>query len=195
MSKALSEIMLPNIPNTMNFWHGGNLDNYEENKVQKSGRYEFGAGLYITTHYSTAIKYSKGSRKLYLITVEKGNDINDSFINIQLLNSFIKKNVIASKREDVMKRVEARSTPDGVKAFIFNTIILNEKAIKSSNTDILRAFYVEQGIDYEIVDNPFGWGEKMMVLYNMKKIKQTLIVKPNDKILIYDLPQEFTPET
>lgn len=187
MNKVSNELSIPNIPNTMNFWHGGNLENYENYKVQKSGRYEFGAGLYITSHYGTAMKYAKGGRKLYLVTVQLGVNIDDATIDLDSLNSFVNKYVIANKRQMVIARVLARSKDNMLKAFIFNNIILNEKAITSTNTDTLRAFYVEHGIDYDIVDNAFGWGETMMVLYNMEKIVRTQIVKPTDKILVYDL--------
>ena len=34
-----NEITPPNIPNTMNFWHGGNLENYDDIIAQKNGRY------------------------------------------------------------------------------------------------------------------------------------------------------------
>jgi hypothetical protein len=47
-------IVPPDIPNTQNFWHGGNLDDYNDIIAQKTGRYEWGPGLYITTHYDTA---------------------------------------------------------------------------------------------------------------------------------------------
>ena len=87
----------------------------------------------------------------------------------------------------IYERLHKYVVDNKVKAHIFNNIILNEKAIKPSNTKFLRAFYVENGIDYEMVDNAFGWGEKMMVLYNMKKIVNTIVVKSTDKIEIYDL--------
>jgi hypothetical protein len=74
-----------------------------------------------------------------------------------------------------------------VDAEIFNNIILNHKAIKGTNTSKLRQFFIDNNIDYEIVDNPFGWGEKMMVLYNMKKIVNVLQVKSSDRMEKYDL--------
>ena len=54
---------------------------------------------------------------------------------------------------------------------ILNNLIINFDAIKPGNTKYLRQFYIDNGIDYNIVDNSFGWHEKMMVLINMKKIK------------------------
>lgn len=184
---------IPNLPNTMNFWHGGNLDDYDDIIAQKSGRYEYGAGLYLTTHYDTAYKYSKGSRKLYLITVEKGVDINDAVLDYEPVKSFIQKYVVSSKRKEVFSRLERFNKDGKVKAYVFNNILINEKAIKPINTQELRKFLVSNGIDYEIVDNPYGWHEKMMVLYNMTKIVKTVIVKPSDKLTneMYNLPTDF----
>jgi hypothetical protein len=173
--------------NNMQFWHGGNLDDYNDIIAQKNGRYEYGPGLYLTTHYDTAKKYAKGSRKFYLISVEKGNDINKSILNLDLVKDFIFKYVIKNKQKEILQRIEKYNIDNTIKAYIFNNILLNEKALSPKNTSNLRQFLIDNGIDYEIVDNPFGWGEKMMVLYNMKKIKDVKIISPKDKIEKYDL--------
>ncbi len=177
----------PEIPNTFNFWHGGDLDDFNEVIAQKNGRYEYGPGLYLITHHDTALKYAKGRRKLYLITVEKGIDINNAFLNVNVVTEFIKNFVITNKRNEILKRLQPYIKETQIKAYVFNNIVLNAKAIKPSNTKNLRQFYIENHIDYDIIDNPFGWGEKMMVLYNMKKIVNVITVKPSDKIANYDL--------
>jgi hypothetical protein len=74
-----------------------------------------------------------------------------------------------------------------IPGFIMNNLIINYDAIKPSNTKYLRQFYINNGIDYNIVNNPFGWGETMMVLFNMKKIKEVKRVNPKDNIVKYDL--------
>lgn len=185
-----NEFKIPQIPNTMNFWHGGNLGDYNEIIAQKNGRYEFGPGLYITTHYDTAKKYAKGSRKMYLVTVQNGVDINNAFLPEVAVKDFINSYVIGSKRKDIWERLQKFKVDDTFKAYAFNTIILNEKAIKSTNTSQLRQFYVDNGIDYELVSNAFGWGETMMVLYNMKKIVQTIVIKSTDRPEKYDLHED-----
>ncbi len=167
--------------NTMKFWHGGNLEDFNETIAQKNGRYEYGPGLYLITKYDVAKNYSKGRRKLYIITVEKGNDINNSFLTKESVDEFIKNYVISSLRKLVTERLSKYYNDNKIKAFIFNNVILNNKAIKSSKTQILREFYIENNIDYEIVENAFGYGEKMMVLYNMKKIKDIKQNDPSDK--------------
>ena len=182
-----SVISPPQIPGTMNFWHGGNLDEYNDLIAQKAGRYEYGPGLYITTKYDVAAKYSKGSRKLYLITVQEGVDINDAFFDINIAKDFVDKYVIKSKRKEVLERINKFDNEGKIKGYIFNNILINEKAVKPINTQKLRQFYIDNGIDYEIVENAFGWGEKMMILYNMKKIVNIIQVKSGDKITQFDL--------
>ena len=182
-----SVISPPQIPGTMNFWHGGNLDEYNDLIAQKAGRYEYGPGLYITTKYDVAAKYSKGSRKLYLITVQEGVDINDAFFDINIAKDFVDKYVIKSKRKEVMERINKFDNEEKIKGYIFINILINEKAVKPINTQKLRQFYIDNGIDYEIVENAFGWGEKMMILYNMKKIVNIIQVKSGDKITQFDL--------
>jgi hypothetical protein len=171
----------------MNFWHGGNLDDYDDIIAQKNGRYEFGPGLYITTHYDTARKYSKGSRKMYLITVEKGNDLEYADLDVDKVIEFINKYIIVAKRKYAIDQINKFAKDGKVKGYLLNNIIVNEKAIKPSNTKYLRQFYIDNGIDYLIVKNAFGWGEKMMVLFNMKKIVNKIVIKPTDTILEYDL--------
>ena len=124
-----SEITPPNIPNTMNFWHGGNLDYYDDIISQKNGRYEYGPGLYIATDYGTAKKYAKGSRKLYLLTVENGVDINYAFFDVDKVKEFIDFYVIVSLKKIILNRIEKYIKNDKVPGYIFNNIILNEKAI------------------------------------------------------------------
>lgn len=187
----IKEIVPPTIPNTMNFWHGGDLNSFDEIISQKNGRYEYGAGLYITTHYGTAQKYAKGSRKLYLLTVSKGIDIDQALLPLDKTKEFINLYILGSKKKMLWERIQKYIVDNKVKANVFNNIILNEKAIKSSNTGNLRKFYVDNDIDYEIVDNTFGWGEKMMVLYNMKKIVNTIQIDSKDKISVYDLSTDF----
>jgi hypothetical protein len=190
--KILSEgiVEIPEVPGTMNFWHGGNLDNYDDIIAQRNGRYEYGPGLYLTSSYEVVTKYAKGSRKLYLVTVEKGVDINDSFLSVESIMDFMSKYVIGSKRKEILDRLNRYIEDGKVPADIFNNIVLNSKGIKSSNTRYLREFYVSNGIDYEMVFNPFGWGEDMMVLYDMKKIVNTIQVKSGDRFDYYDLKKK-----
>jgi hypothetical protein len=178
----------PSIPNTRNFWHGGNLSEYSDIIAQKNGRYEFGSGLYLTTQYDVAKKYAKGSRKLYIVTVELGTDIHDSVIDTTKAIDFVKSYAMTAKKKDILYYIDKYNVEGKIKGYLFNNLLLNHKAIKPSNTKYLRGFLIQNGIDYEIINNAFGFGEDMMVLYNMKKIIQTTVFGPKDKLENYNFP-------
>jgi hypothetical protein len=176
---------------TMTLWHGGNLEFAQENISHKGGRWEHGPGLYLTTHYDTARKYSKGSRKLYRIVIRKGTNITEVNIPIAVVREFMDTYFVRSRKKDVAERIEKRIKDDKINADTFLNITFNEQAIKNTDTDKLREFLVKQGVDYSIVDNAFGWHERMIVLFNMKNIISKKIVPPKEKIETYDLPTEW----
>jgi hypothetical protein len=190
VEKILKEAIItpPQIPNTMNFWHGGNLEDNQDVVAHKGGRWEYGAGLYLTTSFTGVQKYAKGSRKLYMVTVEKGTEINSVYLPINVIQPFIRKYVLKHKVSEVLQRLEKHKKEDNsVRASIFNNILINEQALKPANTAHLRQFLINNGIDYELVHNYFGEGDTMMVLYNMKKIKNIIRVTAKDTIEKYDL--------
>lgn len=175
-------------------WHGGNLeDAFDETMAHKKGRWEYGPGLYLTTHYGTAQKYAKGSRKLYRITISQGNDAWKTCLDWDTAVSFIKDNAIRAKQGLILERL-SRYKESGLRAAYLINNLMNEEALASSKSGILRKFLVDNGVDYEIVDNAFGWGERMVVLYNMKKILKKEIIRAKDPIDTFDLPTEFSGE-
>lgn len=76
MSLNEEEIQITKEPGTMLFFHGGDLDNINSDIEQKTDRQKFGSGLYLTTRYEVVQKYTKGSRKFYLVSVTPGTEID-----------------------------------------------------------------------------------------------------------------------
>lgn len=177
--KLLKEILVPEAV-SMKFYHGGNLESMDDFIAQKNGRYEHGPGLYLIDHLETAIKYAKGSRKLYEVEVAPGNDISDSLLDFEVVKKFTEQYVLKDKRSEFLQIMSKRSKDNKVPAFMFQNRILNDKLIRPKDTINLRKTLVENGVDYEMVKNPFGWGENMMVLYNMSKIISTKILKKSE---------------
>ena len=177
---------------TLTLWHGGNLEIEKDAIMHKGGRWEHGPGLYLTTHYDTARKYAKGARKLYRVVIRRGTNLSDARIPVARAVDFVGTYVIGTKRKDVVSRIEKHAKASDIDADTFLNILINEDAVKSTYTDKLREFLVQNGIDYSIVDNAFGWHERMLVLFNMKNIVSKTRVLPKDKIETFDLPKEFT---
>lgn len=180
-------IVPPDIPNSRTFWHGGNLDNMKDDINHAKSRYEYGPGLYLTTSYELAKDYAKGSRKLYMVTVENGNDISDCSIKRDAIDEFVYMNVISSKKKLVKEALDRWTRNDGmVSADIFLNIMLNESAVKPTNAGKIRTFLVESGVDYHVTGN-IRYNGEMMVLFNMKKIVKVQRVLPTDDIAVFDL--------
>ena len=173
----------------LTLWHGGNLDSNKG--VHKKGRWESGPGLYLTTHYDTALKYSKGSRKLYQVTIRQGTDIRDVNISLDSVREFIDDSVIKSKRPDIHERVNKHAKNGELGADIMNNIMINEEALRPANTGAFRNFLVSNGVDYSIQDNLFGWHERVVVIFNMNVITDKKQITPKDKIEVFDLPTKF----
>ena len=193
--QSFSQFLTENT-NTYQFYHGGNLDitsqgtlsSSDLSKVPKSKRIEYGPGLYLTTSAQVVEKYAKGSRKVYLLDIQKGNEINDvkvDFDKVDALSSTIGK----PKIKILKSKLEERFLENGkVPAFVVLNILLNESLLKTEKARKgIKDFLVASGVDYELHQSPFGWGESMMVLFNLSLIKNAKVI--DRKEVIKDLPR------
>jgi len=174
-------VELPHFPNSITLWHGGNLDDVKYNLSHKTGRFHYGAGLYLTNDLNLVLnKYAKGNRKLYLVTVEKGLDIDDAYIDFEKVKTFINNYVKVSFRKVFISQLEILVKDGKIPAYRFNNMIINNKAISASKTNLLRKFLIDNGIDYEYTDTAYMG--KLLVVYNMNKVKN--IIRINHKDII-----------
>jgi GNAT superfamily N-acetyltransferase len=179
---------------TLTLWHGGDLSRDTAPSHRAGDRTWYGPGLYLTTHYGTAAKYAKGGRRLYRVVILEGNDARKVILDKEATTAFITSYVKQSKRKEVLSRCQKYFEGRGLDAEVFGNIIGNEDALSSTRMSLLRQFYVDNGVDYLVVDNAFGWGERMIVLYNMGKIISKDPVSPKDQIDTFDLDTEFAGE-
>lgn len=180
----------------MKFWHGGNLDSFDPSQNdfnQKSGAYEYGPGLYLTTHYETATKYAKGNKKLYVVEVEPGSGTDADEVLIDATTKEFKGQLAAlckgSFRKEILERLitkQERLGKGGVPILSLVNLLINFEALQPSKTGALRQYLVDSGADYSLVNSPFGWGEVMMVLYNGNLVSNITRVKPNDPLIGQD---------
>ena len=177
---------------TLILWHGGNLDNPQDSAANNKGgmRWEYGPGLYCTTHYDTARKYSKGSRKLYKITLASGTDAKDFIVPFPEAEKFVQENCIGRTRQDMLREI-GRWKDKGLRAAWFINAVKHYNALPASKSGLFRQWLVSQGVDYEIVDNAYGWNERMVVIFNMQKVLKIERVNPKDEIKEFDLEKEF----
>lgn len=185
------------IADTMQFWHGGNLDSGPPKTMGKtrgtaSTRFEYGPGLYATTDYSTAVSYAKGSRKLYRLTVRRGQDSRYASIPLEDALQFVTQQVPGPKRKEVAQWLKGLpQEAEGINADSFVNILLNSEAVPASRAPALREFIAGRGIDYTLV--PQGRG-LMIVIYNMDVVEKVERASELGKIETFDLPRTFERE-
>jgi hypothetical protein len=180
-------IEIPSDSNLMNFFHGGDLDEIKYDIQQKTDRQQYGSGLYLTTYYDVAKKYAKGNRKMYLVSVQKGMDISDKNVDIETLMQFLNQSFPKKTAQTILNLANYRIHNDGIPLYLVNNILINHNYLKGPKSVAWRTFLVGLGVDYEIVDNAFGYGDTMMVLYNPSLIKNVKRIQPKDTLPTYDL--------
>jgi len=181
------EIALPNDPNLMHFFHGGDLDEIKYDLVQRSDRQVYGPGLYLITSWDVAKKYAKGGRKMYIVSVEKGTDLEDKTIDFETLSEFLKRYLPAKKAQEVLERANYRLHENNIPLFIVSNILINSGYMKSKFSLTWKTFIVGLGVDYQMDKSAFGGAGDMMILYNPMKIKSVKRIMPNDKLPTFDL--------
>lgn len=181
---------------TMTLWHGGrNLESdYLEIISHKKGNWEYGPGLYLTTSYSTAVKYAKGGGKLYRVTIRKGVDIDDVLLDMADVTEFVKRYCIAGKRKEFLEFCQqrmARSNLTNLPAGSFVNLLINLEAIQNTRTAELRHFLITQGVDYTFVQNYGGSGETVVVVHNPRIIKKVETVRQSEVTGDFDVEPKF----
>ncbi len=155
-------------------------------------RQEYGPGLYLTTHYDTAAKYAKGSRKLWQVVISQGTDSDSVKIPFEDVKAFLVTYGVASKRRAVPEYFARLVGKGMLTGTTFLNVITNEELVPTRYQEVLRQFLVDHGVDYRIEDNAYGWHERMVVLFNMNKIVSKKQVSRSEKLDVYDLPRDFS---
>lgn len=165
-------------PGTVALYHGGkDLEYYyRELRPAKKNRGYHGVGIYLTNRVDVAEKYAKGSRALYQVDIQPGNEISNVWVNTQDAVDFLMK--IVSRRRlksytDYMEKYEQGTMPIGN---IVNLVINNDD-LKPKSSVILRQFLIDNGVDYEITS---AHGSKIVVVINPAVIKNVSRVKVSD---------------
>lgn len=178
-------------------YHGGRKWESFSAKVQtpKKGRYEAGPGIYLTSHYETALKYARGSNVVSLVGVLKDITLsNNTELNLTDVEHFIKTYIGPKNRRDMMddvirytKRTNKTTYPA---EFLINLSVNYEIGGKQSM--YLLNFLVDNGIDATVTYKPGNQDETWLVVHNPRIIKKVIHTKPSDISLDdYVLDQPF----
>ena len=183
-------------PGEITLWHGGRgLEfNYQDVIAHRSGRWEHGPGLYLTTHYETAAKYAKGGGKTYRVTVQQGTDIGECEVSLDDATEFVNRYVIGRLKKVLIDDLKDNLRRVGhLNAEVLVNLCLNHSALSLASTEHLRKFLIGNGVDYIVVNRFGGRDEKLLVVVNPAKISRVDIVPAREvRDTEYILPFTFS---
>lgn len=175
----------------LRFWHGSGRGwcGVESTVSAKKGRCLHGVGLYLTTSYQTARKYSRGGGDIVEVILSPSTRwLGDQRVSLADAIAFVrsirgnkaKKAEMVSDLERVARRFDGASLP----LSSVNNLLVNYDLSHGINAPKVAAFLVEHGADATLTSPPlFGGsnpGEQWVVVHNPRAIDSARIVKAKE---------------
>lgn len=139
-------------PIGIRMWHGSKQwSGPPEVRSPRKNRYEAGPGIYLTTSYERARKYSKGGGSTILVTL-KPNIVFANKVQIPLVNAldFLKSTPRLKKRKEIATDLQAnaaRSAREWVSAEVLVNLFVNHEAGAGEAGIALARWLQTQGVD------------------------------------------------
>lgn len=152
----------------------------------RKGRTEGGPGIYLTTSYETARKYSKGGGVVMRFYLDPNVVwLEESVIDLQDAIAFVKTQPRLPKKEEIIadlrrnaERIAPRLGGTRIEAAVIVNLMVNHEALYGQHGPALASFLVKHGIDVSLANTRSG--EDWVVVFNPNKILSTEQM-PSDK--------------
>lgn len=177
------------------YFHGGllppvwDLHRYPTKDRYDKSKTDAGYGLYVVDHWETARMYQKGNRRFYVVGVEmdSGKDISDVYLDMDLCFRFVMNQFNLNVANELWDRFMNLSK-DGktIRAEYFDNIIVQYEKTTGRVGKELICFLVNNGVGYRKVFNRFGYGENMLVIYDVRCIRSIQALKGKDMVYSID---------
>jgi hypothetical protein len=163
-------------------------------QVHRKGHAEHGPGIYLTTKWETARKYSKGGGSVYRMTLSPPRTwLEQAKLSLDDVVPFIKGTLGSGKKaKEIQRSVESIAARIGGKeipaSVLVNSFVNNDVASGSRGPD-LAEFLTSQGVDASHVHQG---GEDWVVVFNPAIIHNVERLTPKDvdaEGFPFDLPR------
>ena len=182
---------LENTDGLIRMWHGGTLEGDLEVRSPSKGRYEAGPGIYLTSSYERARKYSKGGKSTFLVTLKSNiNYAHNVNIELNSMTTFLgngkKSNLI---KQDLIN-YSTRTGKSQIPAEVLINLFVNHEAGSGQNGLKLINFLVENGVDANFHRST---GDEVWIVVMNPKIIVNIQKIPANKVDLnqYNLPNEY----
>lgn len=176
------------------YFHGGllpsvwDLHRYPTKDRYDKSKTDAGYGLYVVDHWETARRYQKGNRRLYVVGVEmdSGKDISDVYINRLDCTMFLFDYFGKGRFKYLNGRLDDITKDGYVRAEYFDNMLINSGYMSGRIGKELICFLVNNGVGYRKVFNRFGYGENMLVVYDVRCIRSIQVLRGKDMVYSID---------
>lgn len=174
---------------TFTLWHGGTRwDTAPAVQPPRSGRYECGPGIYLSTEYEDAYNYARGGKVTSLVSIASDlRLLEKARLPLASVVDFVKQvprikhrsEIIADLYSNVARRGEqASGSPLEIDAQVLVNLCVNYEAVAGKPGVALAAWLAEQGIDAAWHQ---AYGNKhWLVVFNPKVIKSNKVIRAAD---------------
>lgn len=181
--KTEEELIWESYTNSDIIWlyHGGAKWEKFNAKISKPkrGRYEAGAGIYLTNNYETARKYARGNKVVSKVGISKNITLaEDVLIPKEDVVRFVKTYIGPKNRGAFLESIEEYTKhPDKYPAYYLVNLSVGYE-VGGSQALAIKDFIVEYGVDASKYKQS---GEEVwIVVHNVDIIKKVIHTKPSD---------------
>jgi len=173
MSISCSPLTPRNIQQGVRLWHGSRAwSGAPQIHPPRNGRAEWGAGIYCTTRYLTASKYSKGGGIVMEMTIDPdATQLSSLVISADEMIAMTKSIHRLGQREEIVRQIrqsEARRGGKPIELAVLRNLILNNGLMKGSVAIQTTEILVSHGAQID-VGKAFG-NEEWACVFDPKSI-------------------------
>ena len=164
----------------LQLWHGGRLEGPAEPRPSRSGHYESGPGIYLTTQYERARRYSRGGKSTYIVTLSTPiRWLEDVKVSADVMVQWVHETPgLRHKREITNDLLAAGTKLGSVPLLYLVNHVVNYQALQGRHGVELARWLVSQGVDASL--DHHSTNEDWVIVYNPSIIKNTKLVKAKD---------------
>lgn len=174
-------------------WHGSqHWQNPPRIQPSRKGCYEYGPGIYGTTHYFRANRYAKGGGQTMKIEISpEVRLLQDLKLPLEVMKNFVHDRPRMRNKKKILSDLDfcaERQPNQNLSASYLLNLCVNHEALNGEHGQALATFFTECGADADIVSQ--SGAEEWIIIFNPDiVVKATPTPSKNVDKTHYELPK------
>lgn len=162
---------------TFQMWHGGRITGMAEVRPGRSGHYEYGAGIYLTTAYETARRYARGGKATYIVEVQRPlRWLEQTRGDVADMIQWVRRQPGLRHKKEIIEDLETRTTQfaqGNVPLHYLVNLAVNYQVLSGRHGQALAQWLVDHEVDASLEHHGT---EDWVVVFNPRVIKSVRLV-------------------